>query len=75
LMVQKNAYVGHRCGSRKTWMTMLEFCHCHMILMLWQVSTMMWLKLARTSFKAWLQIQGVTISLFMNILLLALCFN
>ncbi len=39
-----------------------------MIPMLRQVFTMMWLKLAKTSFKAWLQIQGVTISLFMGIL-------
>ncbi len=40
-------------------MSMFEFCHYHMILMLWQVSTMMSLKLAETSFKVWLQIQGV----------------
>jgi hypothetical protein len=43
--------------------------------MLQQVFTMMWLKLAKTSFKAWLQIQGVTISLFMGILFFIVCFN
>ncbi len=74
-MVKKNAYVGHKCGAQKTWMTMSEFCHYHMILMLWQVSTMMWLKLVKTSFKAWLQIQGVTISLFMRILFFIVCCN
>jgi len=75
LMVKENAYVGHKCGSQRTWMIMSKFCHYHMILMLWQVSTMMWLKLAKTSFKAWLQIQGVTISLFMGILFFIVCFN
>jgi hypothetical protein len=33
-----------------------------MILMLWQVSTMMSLKLVETSFKVWLQIQGDLLS-------------
>jgi hypothetical protein len=37
---------------------MFEFCRYHMILM-WQVSTMMSLKLVETSFEAWLQTQGV----------------
>jgi hypothetical protein len=46
-----------------------------MILMLWQVYITMWLKLAETSFKAWLQIQGVIISLFMGILFFIVCFN
>ncbi len=65
-MVKKN--VGHKCGSQRIWMTMSKFCHYRMILMLWQVSMMMWLKLGKTSFTVWLQIQGVTISLFMGIL-------
>ncbi len=54
---------------------MSKFCHYHMILMFWQVSTMMWLKLVETSFKAWLQIQGVTISLLMGILFFIVCFH
>ncbi len=49
-------------GYPKTWTTMFEFYHCPMILTLWLVFTMMWLKLAKTSFQVWLQIQGVTIS-------------
>ncbi len=68
LMVKKNAYAGHKCGSQRTWMTMSKFCHYHMIIMSWQVSIIMWLKLAETSFKAWLHIQGMTISLFMGII-------
>jgi hypothetical protein len=38
-------------------------------------ATMMRLKLAETSFKAWLHTQGVTISLFMGILFFIVCFN
>jgi len=60
--IEKNAYVGQKSGYPKTWTTMFEFYHCPMILTLWQVFTMMWLKLAKTSFRFWLQIQGVTIS-------------
>jgi hypothetical protein len=41
---------------------MFEFYHYLMILTLWQMFTMMRLKLAKMSFKVWLQIQGVTIS-------------
>jgi hypothetical protein len=40
----------------------LEFYHCPMILTLWEVFTMKWLKLVKTSFKVCLQIQGATIS-------------
>jgi hypothetical protein len=59
---KNSAYVGQKSGYRKTWTRMFEFYHCPMILTLWQVFTMMWLKLAKTSFKVWLQIQGVIIS-------------
>jgi hypothetical protein len=60
--IEKSAYVGQKSGYLKTWTTMFEFYHCPMILTLWQVFKMMWLKLAKTSFQVWLQIQGVTIS-------------
>jgi hypothetical protein len=60
-MIKKNAYVGQKNGYQRTWKMMFEFYHYLMILTLWQVSTMMWLKLARTSFKVWWKIQGVTI--------------
>jgi hypothetical protein len=62
-MIKKNAYAGQKNGYLTTSKVMFEFYHYLMILTLWQVSTMMWLKLARTSFKVWLKIQGVTIIL------------
>jgi hypothetical protein len=60
--IEKSTYFGQKRGYMKTWTTMFEFYHCPMILTLWQVFTMMWLELAKTSLKVWLYIQGVTIS-------------